>query len=358
MSSPLGIAIIGCGYWGKNYVRLFSELDQTRVVVLCDQELDLLQKLRRYVPRAHITRSVEEAIATKGVDAVVVCTNAAAHYPIARRALMAGKHVLIEKPMTTSALEAAILTQLASDKNVKLLVGHIFLFNTGIEKIKALVDGGDVGHIYYLYARRTNLGPVRHDVNASWDLATHDVSIFNHLLNQMPTWVSASGARVLGYNQEDVSFITLRYPGDIHGHIHVSWADPNKVREVVVVGSNMRIAFNDLDPQERVRIYERGIWHDPDEPDTFGEHQLSVRDGDIISPYLPVTEPLKQQALHFIDCISNDLQPMCCGYDGTAVAYIMEAIDRSMEEHGAPIELSRGWEKLWTFANTRQQSAS
>ncbi len=341
MSEELGLLIVGCGYWGVNYVRNFMEMPNTRVVAICDQRAERLRELRRRFPEPALTTDLQKALRLRSVDAVVVCTNASSHYEVARQCLEAGKHVLVEKPMATSAREAQQLVDLAELRHVTLMVGHIFLYNNAVRKIKSFIDERSLGELYYLYARRTNLGPIRCDVNALWDLAPHDVSIFNYLLGTRPVWVSAVGTQVLHNCREDVGFIVLGYPNNILGHVHVSWADPLKVREVVVVGSDKRIVFNDLDPLERVRIYEKGIAPAADEtgPASYSEHQFSIRDGDIISPKIEFNEPLKAQCQHFVDCVHQGCPPLSGGREGLEVVQVMEAIARSVSLRGAPVEI-------------------
>jgi predicted dehydrogenase len=255
--------------------------------------------------------------------------------------LRAGKHVLVEKPITTKGDEAIELIDFAQSRGLTLMVGHTFLYNPGIRKLKDYIQQGDLGRVYYLYARRTNLGPIRRDVNALWDLAPHDISIFNYLLHSTPKWVSAVGSRVLRNHREDVGFISLSYPNDIVGNIHVSWADPNKVREVVVVGSNRRITFNDVNILEQVRVFEKGV--EPvatqSEISNYGEYQLQIRDGDIISPRIEASEPLKNQCNHFLECVTQGSRPLTDGWGGYAVVRVMEAIDRSLALNGAPVEV-------------------
>jgi predicted dehydrogenase len=244
---------------------------------------------------------------------------------------------LVEKPLTVDATEADELIEMADARERVLLTGHTFIYNEGIKQVRSLVRRGALGEIYYLYATRTNLGPFRADVNAVWDLAPHDVAIFNHLLNDVPESVSAVGGRVLGNGREDVGFITLSYPDGKLGHIHVSWADPHKVRECVVVGSDRRIAFNDLDPVERVRVYDRGVkLNAGDEVTSFGEH-LQVREGDITSPALPVMEPLKHLCGHFLHCVRRGERPMTPGAAGRDVVAVMQAIQTSLAEGGSPV---------------------
>lgn len=340
MDSAMNVAILGCGYWGINYVRIFNELPESKVAVVCDQRAECLERVQQKFPNIALATEIDEALGSGEVDAAVVCTEAAAHYAIAFRCLEKGIPVLVEKPMTTKVHDAEILVNLAQAKKKTLMVGHTFLYNPGVQKVKSYIEQNGLGQIYYLYAQRTNLGPIRKDVNALWDLAPHDVSIFNYLLDSTPEWISAIGARVLHNSREDVGFITLEYPGNIIGHIHVSWADPNKVREVVVVGSNERIVFNDLNASEQVRVFEKGIASTPCEAPNYGEYLFQMRDGDIISPKIEPGEPLKNQASHFLKCIQGNQRPLTDGEEGLEVVKVMEAVDRSLAQRGAPVALS------------------
>jgi predicted dehydrogenase len=336
------VAVIGCGYWGMNYVRVLSELPDSRVTVVCDERASRLDEVARRFPDVQLTTSIEEALDDDTVEAAVICTQAATHRDIAGRALELGKHVLVEKPFTVDVAEADELIELAERVDRVLLTGHTFLYNGGVRSVKTLMDDGALGDLYYVYARRTNLGPFRADVNALWDLAPHDVAIFNYLLDDTPTWVSAVGARVLRNGREDVGFISLGYPSGLIGHIHVSWADPHKVREFVVVGSDRRIAFNDLDVVERVRVFDRGVKPDlDDEPTTFGEHHLQIREGDITSPVVSGTEPLKHLSGHFLHCIRRGDRPQTSGRDGRDVVAVMQAVEQSLANNGAPVTVAR-----------------
>ncbi len=339
MSKEIGVAIIGCGYWGINYVRVFSELPNARVVVACDQRAERLHEVGQRFPGVVLTTHAEEAVKMKNVDAVVVCTTATTHFDIARRSILAEKPTLIEKPLTRTAAESEELVHLAELHGVLIMVGHTFIYNPAIERVKEYTQSDQLGQMYYLYARRTNLGPIRQDVNALWDLAPHDISIFNYWLDTKPDWVSAVGARVLGNGREDVGFVALGYPNGVVGHIHVSWADPNKVRELVVVGSKQRIVFDDINIQERVRVFEKGVTPIQTDSSNYGEFQLLMRDGDIISPRIAVSEPLKNECIHFLEAIEQGKQPKSGGKEGWEVVQVMEAIDRSVELHGAPVEV-------------------
>lgn len=342
MTDQVGLAVLGYGYWGANYVRIFSELPEARVVVVCDQRPERLQEVAKRFPAVRLATQVDAALQQDGVDVAIVCTNAATHYDVTRRALMAGKHVLVEKPLTTVSADAEKLVALASSTSTVLMVGHTFVYNAGITKVKEYINH-DRDQVYYLYALRTNLGPIRKDVNAVWDLASHDVAIFNFLLDGVPRWVSAVGARVLRNCREDVGFITLGYQGtrdDIVGHIHVSWADPHKAREVVVVGSDRRIVFNDLNGSEQVRVFEKGVKPVAPEPTSYGEYYFQIRDGDILSPRIEVSEPLKNQCRHFLECVTRGTPPLTNGRTGEAVVRVLEAVDRSLSLKGAPVEVA------------------
>jgi predicted dehydrogenase len=341
VSRALNIAIVGCGYWGVNYLRVFSELPDCKVSLVCDTSEDRLRTIRERFPLVSTTNQLSEVFSSRWVDAVVIATPAATHFELSSQCLAAGKHILVEKPITTSIPEAAKLIRDAQQARLVLMVGHTFMYNSGILKIKELMTAPDFGQVYYLHATRTNMGPVRSDVNALWDLGTHDVAIFNFLLDAAPTSVSAVASKVLGKGREDVGFVSLRYPNNVLANIHASWIDPNKVREVVVVGSRRRIVFDDLNNLERVRIYEKGMSATM-EADTFGEFRLIVRDGDIISPRVPPSEPLKNLAMHFLSCVAGSEPPLSDGRNGLDVVRVMAAIDRSLAQEGAPVDVPPG----------------
>src|SRR5690242_6721938 len=338
-ANPLRIGVVGCGYWGMNYVRIFNELLEARLVAICDERSERLNEIGWRFPGVELTTDVENIASHPEIDAVIVCTEATTHYDVTRRLLSAGKHVLVEKPLTTTTADADELIALAEAKSAILMVGHTFVFNAGIQKVKEYVQTGP-GRVYYLYACRTNLGPIRRDVNALWDLAPHDIAIFNHLLDAVPEWVSAIGGRVLGNCRDDVGFVSLGYPGNILGHVHVSWADPDKAREVVVVKSDRRIVFNDLNGPEQVRVFEKGVSPVDEEPLNYGESRFQIRDGDIISPRIEPVEPLKNQCRHFLECIRTAKRPVSNGMHGRDVVRVLEAINRSIECKGlqVPVE--------------------
>ena len=333
------VGAIGCGYWGINYVRVFGELANCTITRVCDTRSERLDYVKQRYPLINTHITVHDLLRDDRLDAVVVSVPATAHYELVRQCLIAGKHVLCEKPLTTTVKEASELVDLARDRDRILMVGHTFLYNNGVRKLKEIVRGATFGDVYYLHATRTNLGPIRPDVNAVWDLAAHDVAIFGYLLDSQPVRVSAVGSRLLGSAHEDVSFITLTYPTGVIANIHVSWADPNKVREVVVVGSNQRVVFDDLNSAERLRIFEKGVAPEKKEADTFGEYRLLVRDGDIISPRIEPNEPLKSLAQHFLECISEGSTPLSDGNNGRDVVRVLRAIDASLRACGRPVDI-------------------
>lgn len=337
----LGVLVVGCGYWGRNYVRIFGELADAAVVAVCDGDVTRLDAAGRAHPHALLTTSLDEALALPEVDVAVVCTPATTHEQVAIACLRAGKHVLLEKPMATTTVEADAMNVAADEAGHLLMVGHTFLFNAGVRKVREYIERGDVGSVYYIYSQRTSLGPIRDDVDALWDLAPHDIAIFNYLLGTSPQWVSAVGGHVLGRDQVDVGFVSLGYPGGIVAHMHVSWADPFKVREVVVVGSRQRIVFSDTNPLERVKVFEKGIEADNHESPTFGEFHYLLRDGQIVSPVVEATEPLKNQCQHFLDCVREGRRPISDGLVGRGVVSVMEAVDQSLLADGHPIPVAR-----------------
>ena len=340
-AEPLhNLAVIGCGYWGINYVRVFSELPNCKVALACDASEARLRAVRERYQLISTSANWREALDNRWVDAVVIATPAASHFEIARECLLAGKHVLIEKPLTTKVEDSEALIALAGKQQRVLMVGHTFLYNSGVRKVKDLVSKPDFGRIYYLHATRTNMGPIREDVNALWDLASHDVAIFNYLLNACPERVSAVGTDVFKNKRADVGFATLHYPGGIIANIHVSWVDPNKVREVVVVGSKRRVVFDDLNNLERVRIYEKGVAPAEMEADSFGEFRLLVRDGDIFSPHVEASEPLKNLGTEFLECITQNKQPLSDGSGGLDVVKALVAIDKSLAADGAAVNVA------------------
>ena len=341
MSSKIRVGLVGYGYWGPNYARALSEIPDVSVSFICDaQEEQLRRAVARY-PQIPVSRNVSDAMRHDDADAVIISTPASTHHKLARLALESGRHVIVEKPLALEIEHCQELGELAEKKGLVLMVAHTFLYNSGIQKLRECMSSSSFGRVYYLHATRTNLGPIRHDVNAVWDLAPHDISIFNYLLDEQPQWASAIGSRALGNVREDVAFITLGYSNDVIGNIHVSWADPNKVREVVVVGSRQRLVFDDLNSLERVRVYEKGVSVGETHAGSFGEFKLLMRDGDIISPKIELNEPLKTQISDFVGSIQGNHQPISDALTGTHVVETLKAIDTSIRERGRAVEVAK-----------------
>jgi predicted dehydrogenase len=335
--NPIRLALIGFGYWGPNYARVLNELPNASLTVVCDSNEERLALVgQRYRVIATCTR-VDDLWRRDDVDAVVVATPASTHEAIVRAALENKRHVLVEKPMALTVCGGEDLCRVAASVQRLLMVGYTFLYNAGVRKMKEYIAPDQFGQVYYLHATRTNLGPIRHDVDAVWDLAPHDVAIFNYLLGEQPAWVSAIGARVLRTARDDIAFVTLGYSNEVLGNIHVSWTDPNKVREVVAVGSRRRLVFNDLNDAERLRVFERGVSVGDAVADSYGEFKLLVRDGDIISPKVPASEPLKNQCQEFVDAIAAGRVPLASGDFGIGVIRTLAAIERSMSARGAAV---------------------
>ena len=335
----IGLGLVGCGQWGLNYLRAFSELDGCRLTIACDPDPARLREVERRHTGMRTTLQLADVLADPTVDAVVVATPATRHYAAATAVLEASKHCLVEKPMTTDAEQARRLRDLASASGRRLMVGHVFRFNAAVNYLQSLIGSGTLGELEYLYFTRTNLGPIRSDVNVVWDLMTHDVSILLHFLNQTPAWVSGQGASYLSAGCEDIAFATLGYESGVIANIRASWLDPRKVREITVVGSSKMVVFNDLDPTEPVRVFNKGAIREPTY-ESFGEFKLVTRSGEVVSPSIPASEPLKNQCQHFLKALWDGSPVLSDANDGLRVVEIVSAINRSVGDRGAPQLLS------------------
>jgi predicted dehydrogenase len=301
---------------------------------VCDANQEILRKIEsRYARELHFvnfTSKIEDLLEDPELDAVCIATPASTHYAIAKSSLKAGKHVLIEKPLTLHSKEGEELVAMAENRRLKLMVGHTFQFNNAVKKLKEYLELGEIGRLYYLYFSRTGLGPIRQDVNALWDLAPHDISVLLYLLGKHPTQVHATGASFIQPGVHDVVFATLKFADGILDHIHVSWLDPHKIRKITLIGSEKMVVFDDVEPLEKVRIYTKGATR-TEPPSSFGEFQISLRMGDVVVPYIPLEEPLKQQCKHFVDCVLLDKQPQSDGRNGVEVVRVLEKIQESLD---------------------------
>ncbi len=330
------IALVGYGHWGPNYLRNLQFIDGVEVAVVCDREAQALQKVSKLFPHIKTTSHFSSVLDETKVDAVIIATPAATHYEMTKDSLKAGKHTLVEKPLALKVEEAQELVKLSQSSKKVLMVGHTFLYNPAVRKMKEYVDRGALGKIYYLQAARTHLGLIRNDVSAVWDLAPHDISIFSYLLGKEPRKVSAIGMCQLNPELEDVAFLNFFYEGGILGNIHISWVDSNKLRQVAVIGSKARIVFDDLNSLERLRIFEKGISIDKPYAN-FGEFQLLLRDGDIVSPKVEAEEPLRNVCLEFMESIQTGKKPLADGTNGLQVVRAMWAVQQSIKKDGEPV---------------------
>jgi len=332
------IGVIGCGYWGPNLIRNFSHLKGSDVLICSDLGEDRLAHMRSLYPKIETTTDYRRVLARSDVDAVVVATPPETHFRLATEALRAGKHVFVEKPLALSASEGAAMVEEAKKLGRVLLVGHTFVYTAAVNKIKEVVASGELGEIFYVSTTRVNLGIFQEHVNVVWDLAPHDVSILNYILDRMPESVATQASCCIRKNVEDVAFLAMRYPGNILAHIHVSWLNPNKIRSTTVVGSRKMLVYDDVSALEKIRIYDKGVTVTP-HYDTFGEFQLSYRYGDILIPRLDDAEPLKVACQHFIDCVEKGVPPRSSAVHGLEVVRVLEAAVESIRDGGRVIDV-------------------
>ncbi|MBI5747766.1 MAG: Gfo/Idh/MocA family oxidoreductase [Nitrospinae bacterium] len=332
----IGIGVIGCGYWGPNLIRNLYELEDCRLSAVCDLKEDRLNYIKRRFNGVHTTTDYKEILKSKEIEGVVIATPISTHFDIAKEALISGKDVLVEKPLSSSADKCGELIKIAKDNKRVLMAGHTFIYNAAVRKLKEIMETGDIGDIYYIYSKRLNLGIIRNDVNALWNFAPHDLSILLYLLEKEPVKVGAKGYSFIQKGIEDVVFMTLDFPGNIGAHIHISWLDPNKTRGMTVVGSKKMVVYNDLSPDAKIIIYDKGVMNGFE---NFGDFQLLLRSGDIHIPKINFKEPLKVECSHFIECIKERKEPLTNGDHGLKVVKILEAAQRSLKEDGIPQSL-------------------
>jgi predicted dehydrogenase len=332
----LRIAVIGAGHWGPNLIRNFHNHQTSEVAWVVDRDPARLELTRGRFPDIRTAAEPAAALGDPAVDAVVVATPTVTHYEQASAALRAGKHVLVEKPIATTVAEAEELCTLAESRNLVLMVGHVFLFNTAIRRVKEYLDAGRLGRLFYISMVRTNLGPIRMDVNAAWDLAAHDVAIANAWLQAAPASAAAQGGSWINTGIEDAVFATLWYPDGVMAHLHVSWLSPRKVRDITVVGEKGMLIFDDMNLSEPLRLYDKQVTETrtPGFIDTFASFRTSIREGDVLIPKVTSNEPLKAECDHFLECVANGARPLADGWSGSAAVRALAAIDRSMRNGG------------------------
>lgn len=340
-SNMINIGVIGCGYWGPNHIRIFSHLPGCEVLMCADPDEARLKSVRDTFSGVQVAADYKDILNNPDIQAVCIAAPTNLHYALTKEALESGKHVLCEKPLAMTSEECRELKELAEQKKKILIVGHIFLFNAGIVWLKEYIQSGELGKIYYAYSTRTNLGPFRYDVNALWDLAPHDISIFNYLFESCPVNVSGCGEKCLGESLEDLAFATLEYPNNVLANIHVSWLDPKKVRQITIVGDKKMVVWDDLDSAGLIKLYDKHVEKTKTFYKTYGEFQLLSQEGSTTIPKIAPSEPLKTQGEYFLKCITGESSPeLCDAQKGQEVAQTLCAIQASMDQKGLSIAVS------------------
>ncbi|HEY9500294.1 MAG TPA: Gfo/Idh/MocA family oxidoreductase [Pyrinomonadaceae bacterium] len=333
------VGVIGYGYWGPNLVRNFMAAPGSSVVAVADLREERLQPLRKLYPSLKTTKDAASVINDSTVDAVIIATPVSSHFELAVAALEAGKHVLVEKPLANTSDQARQLIDIAAARNLVLLVDHTFVYTDAVRKMRELITTGALGEIYYYDAVRVNLGLFQHDINVIWDLAIHDLSIMDFVLPDKPVAVSATGISHVPGQPENVAYITLFFPNRQIAHVHVNWLTPVKVRHTLIGGSEKMILYDDLEPSEKIKVYDKGITVTPRPEDVY-KLLVSYRSGDMYAPRLDNTEALQNEALHFIDCIENGASPETDGQAGLRMVSMIEAAEKSLIGRGRLIELA------------------
>lgn len=331
------VAVIGAGQWGPNLIRNFHNKETSEVACIIDRDAGRLEEVHAHFPDVQVAKDPEQALRDSSVHAVVVATPTGTHYEFAKEALERRKHVLVEKPLTTDVKQGLELLELATKYRLTLMVGHVFLYNTAVRKVKEYLDTGHLGKLYYVSMVRTNLGPIRLDVNAAWDLTAHDLSIVNYWLDAEPLSVSAIGGTWINQGIEDAVFATLRYPQGVLVNLHASWLNARKARDITIVGERRMLTFDDMNLNEPLRIYDKQATDQRTRRtcvDSFASFRASVPKGDITVPKVPLGEPLGTQCAHFLECIVTGKQPFTGAPEGIAVVRAVEAIQRSIRARG------------------------
>jgi predicted dehydrogenase len=331
--TPIRIGAIGTGYWGPNVIRNLVEIPDCTLVAVADLSPERLQATTSRHPHVEFTTTDYHTLFDLDIDAVAICTPPQTHYDIASECLKNGLHVMVEKPMTTSSAEAVALIDIAEANDRILMVGHTFEYNPAVRALKQMISRGELGEIRYIDAVRVGLGMYHPSMNVVWDLAPHDISILLNLLESMPTQVSADGVACVSETVEDVAYLTMMFPSTILSHVRLSWLDPSKTRRITVVGSEKMVIYDDVEPNEKLKIYDKGV-EALRSADSFGEFQFNYRYGDIVAPFIDFHEPLRVQCEHFLECIREGKVPLTDGHCGLRVVQVIEALQRSLQMNG------------------------
>ena len=338
-SEVLEVGVAGCGYWGPNLIRNFHSLDGCRVKRVCDLDADRLSFVRKAHRDIETTSDIGDLFGDPAIGAIVVATPVNTHFALAKEALLAGKHVLIEKPMARSSAECQELISLAADHHLRIMVGHTFLFSPPVQYIKQIVDSGEIGELYYISSNRLNLGLFQNDINVAWDLAPHDISIILYIMSEFPTSVNCQGKAHLRYGIEDVISMTLEFSNGGFATINNSWLDPSKVRRMTFVGSKKMILYDDTEPLEKIRIYDKRV-EAPPYYSTLAEFNCAYHYGDMYAPHLDHAEPLRLECEHFLGCIRSRKEPRSSGTEGLQVVRVLEAATVSLTNKGMNVLLN------------------
>jgi len=334
------IGVIGYGYWGPNLVRNFADLESACVTMVADRRSERLGHVARRYPGVRTTSAPEELIGDPDVDAVVIATPVRHHFELAMAALRAGKHVLVEKPMASTVEQAQRMIDEARRRRLVLMVDHTFVYTGAVRKIRELTVTGDLGDIYYYDSVRINLGLFQHDVNVLWDLAVHDLSIMDFVLQRQPAAVSATGFAHVSGSPENIAYMTMFFDGPLMAHVHVNWLAPVKIRRTLLGGSRRMVVFDDLEASEKVKVYDRGISVDPS-PENVYQMLVGYRSGDMWAPKLAVSEALSVEAAHFAECVTRGTEPITDGESGLRIVRLLEAASSSMAAQGRPVTMAQ-----------------
>lgn len=331
------VGLIGCGYWGPNLARNFADLPEAELAAVADLDAAKVEKIVRRYPAVEGRAGADEILNDGSIEAVVIVTPAETHYDLSMRALEKGKHVLVEKPLAMKPEESKRLAEAADGKGLTLMVGHTFEYNPAVRRLKKMAGEEGFGKIRYIYSTRVNLGIFRPEINAMWNLAPHDLSILFYLLDEAPKSVVALGRAFLKPGVEDVVFLFLEFPSGSIAHVHVSWLDPSKVRRLTVVGEKQMAVYDDLDSEQKLKLYDRGFESTLFQDGGYQDYQVRLRGGDIHVPKIETTEPLKVECSHFLECVREGKRPLTDGWNGHRVVAALAAADRSLKEGGAKV---------------------
>jgi predicted dehydrogenase len=337
--SMINVAVVGAGAWGKNHIRVFSEMPHVRLKYICDLDPSKLISMKKIFPQSTGLDCFDPILRDPEVRGVVIASSAISHATLAKAALLADKDVLVEKPMALNPKDAEEMLALAQERKKILMVGHLLIYHPVVDRLKEMIASGELGDIHYIYTQRVNLGIIRQDENALWSFAPHDLSVILHLVGEEPTIVSAHGESYIQKGIEDVVFLSLRFRDGKMANIQLSWLDPHKLRKVTIVGSKKMVVFDDMEASEKLKIYDKGVGSPS--YTTYGEY-LTLRFGDITIPSIKMKEPLLAEAEHFIQCIESGEKPKTGGEDGLKVVNILVAAQQSLKEKGAPIPIQGG----------------